>query len=317
MKKKSFLKKADTTEFDKYNCGNCSKFGTRWCPFIGTDKEPTMETRACEHFDKSYTVSVENTDYKGTSSITQEENLYKHYKSPEKLQVAQDNNEPFSHACGQCRKFGTVMCPYLENSSKARACQTFTIKSPDGEADIQMQNFDYDALVHDVPRENYHIHPETNTLKDMVEHPFALKTIYPQPFRVAKDENKKVAQNGTYQYGISEEQENALNTFLLDLRALRESGLVNITNAKADQSQFEQTGMVTAEGTLAQYPDYTFYYKMNKEIAPDRFMTIENNETHKTMASHMLSPNERIVDAMTNALHQVKLTASNKDIKKK
>jgi hypothetical protein len=317
MKKKNFLKKADTTEFDKYNCGNCSKFGTRWCPFIGTDNEPTAETRACEHFDKSYTVQVENVDYKGVSSITQEENLYKHYEAPEKLEVAQDNNEPFSHACGQCRKFGTVMCPYLEKNSKARSCQSFVIKSPDGEADIQMQNFDYNALTHDIPRENYHIHPETNTRKDMVEHPFAFKTVYPQPFRVAKDESKKTAQQQPYQYGVSEEQENALNTFLLDFRALKDSGLVKITIANIDQSHFEQSGSVSVEGVLAQYPEYSFYYKMNKEIAPARFMTIMDNESHKTMASQMLSPNEHVVDAIHKALHQVKLTASDKNSKKK
>jgi hypothetical protein len=309
--KRPFLKKADTTALDKYNCGNCNKFQTRWCPFVGQASEPTAETRACEHFDKSYTVQVENTDHKGVSTIRQEENLYKHYEAPKNLQVAKDENEPFSHACGQCEKFGTIHCPYLEKSSEARACQAFAIKAPEGEDQIKVQNIDYDALVYDIPRENYHIHPEINSLRDLVEYEFPLKAVYPQPFRVAND-NKEVKTAR-----LTEQEENALNTFILGFKKIESSGLIQIKTVSIDATFYETNHYVLVMGILKQDPELQIYYRMTKELEPDRALALVDSTTEKVLDATIMHSGEDVTFALHKMIQKaMEKTASNKILKK-
>lgn len=308
-KNKPFLKKADTTAFDKYNCGNCTKFGTRWCPFVGTENEPTAETRACEHFDKSYTVLVENIDQEGVSIVRQEEPLYKHYETPTNIKVEQDQNEPFSHACGQCSKFGTIECPYKEKSSKARACQAFAFKCFDGDQ-IKMQDIDYESLTYDMPGQGP-IHPSNPSRRDLVEHPFEFKIVHPEAFRVANIKDVKTAR-------LSEEQENALNTYILGLQKIKSSGLLNIESASYDANYYEKNKSVVVFGKLKEDPSIRVYYRMTAELgaSKERAVALVDSEFGRVLEATIIGPNEDVTNTIRKMVTNLDQKTASENLKK-
>lgn len=293
---KNFLKKkADTTEFDQYTCSNCNKFQMRSCPFIGQgDENPTAETRACVFFDKSYTVEINNTDYNNVSTIQQHVNLYKVYEKPENIEVAEDHNEPFSYACGQCTKFGTISCPYDEKKPESRACQTFVLKTKEGEDEIKIQNIDYSALTYDIPREDYKVHPETNSLRKFIEHPFQLKTVYPLPFRVANQGLNRFSEVKNSYARLTEESEDALNVYILDLRQLKSNPNFSVKGELVSADFYERQGYVMVWGNLTNNPNVLFQYRLNKNQEPDRVLIFTDKTTRNPISTTMLTANEKV-----------------------